>query len=282
MSEIHADQGMNLPQAPSSAGLKRFKPSGAFAALVIGALILSGLWFWNNRLRPQWLVTSGTEMLHPGKLDEAIAAFREAIRLNPGYAPAHSALGDALSLRAKRDEAIGEYRTAIRLDPDSDVAKKARHAIGTNLRKQGKLEEAIAAYKEAVAGGALSEDVYIELSDAEQAQRNVSEAMAEYLDAVRSKPTEFAVHKNLLGVVLRYEGKLSESVAALREAIRLRPDFADAHLNLARTLVSQDEPIAAIIEFREAIRLDPAHAAAQKDLQTALGHLGNLGEVIGK
>jgi tetratricopeptide (TPR) repeat protein len=282
MSELHADQGMNPPRAPSSAGLKRFKSSGVIAALVIGALILGGLWSWYNRLRPQWLVTSGTEMLHPGRLDDAIAAFREAIRLNPGSAPAHSALGDALSLRGERDEAIGEYRTAIRLDPGSDAAKRARHGIGTNLRKQGKLEEAIAAYKEAVAGGDLGEYFHIDLYDAENAQRHASEAMAEYLDAVRSKPTEFAVHKNLLGVVLRYQGKLSESVATLREAIRLRPDFADAHLNLARTLVAQDEPIAAIAEFREAIRLDPARAAAQKDLQTALDSLGNLGEVIGK
>ena len=52
------------------------------------------------------------------KHDEAIAEYREAIRLKPDFAEAHNNLGNALQAKGKLDEAIAEYREAIRLKPD--------------------------------------------------------------------------------------------------------------------------------------------------------------------
>ena len=51
-------------------------------------------------------------------LEAAVAAGREAIRLKPDDAHAHSNLGNALKDQGKLDEAIAEYRTAIRLKPE--------------------------------------------------------------------------------------------------------------------------------------------------------------------
>jgi tetratricopeptide (TPR) repeat protein len=52
------------------------------------------------------------------KLDEAIAAFREALWLEPNFPEAHHNLGNALREQGKREEAIAEFRAAIRLKPD--------------------------------------------------------------------------------------------------------------------------------------------------------------------
>src|SRR5207253_10499330 len=46
------------------------------------------------------------------------------------------------------------------------------------------------------------------------------------------------------------EGKLKESAAALREAIRLQPDFAGAHTTLAAVLRQMGDPSAAATESR--------------------------------
>jgi tetratricopeptide (TPR) repeat protein len=56
----------------------------------------------------------------PGRLDEALAEFRESIRLKPDLVEAHDNLGDAL-LRTPSGlgDAIAEYREAIRLDPNA-------------------------------------------------------------------------------------------------------------------------------------------------------------------
>ena len=71
---------------------------------------------------PRPTSTSATPCSSQGKLDEAIAAYREAIRLKPDYAEAHSNLGIALAGQGKLDEAIAEYREAIRLKPDYAAA----------------------------------------------------------------------------------------------------------------------------------------------------------------
>ena len=60
----------------------------------------------------------GIALRDQGKLDEAIAEYRKAIRLKPDLAEAHHNLGIALASQGKLDEAIAEYRKAIRLKPD--------------------------------------------------------------------------------------------------------------------------------------------------------------------
>ena len=58
----------------------------------------------------------------------AVAAGREAIRLKPDDAAAHSNLGIALTSQGKLDEAIAAYREAIRLKPDyADGPQQPRH-----------------------------------------------------------------------------------------------------------------------------------------------------------
>jgi protein O-GlcNAc transferase len=52
------------------------------------------------------------------KLDEAIAAYREAIRLRPDYAETFANLGKVLRNIARLDEALACFREAIRLKPD--------------------------------------------------------------------------------------------------------------------------------------------------------------------
>ena len=81
-----------------------------------------------------------------GKLDEAIAEYREAVRHQARRRRAHNNLGNALSDQGKLDEAIAEYRAAIRLKPDF---AEAHYNLGNALRDQGKLDEAIAEYRAA-------------------------------------------------------------------------------------------------------------------------------------
>ena len=52
------------------------------------------------------------------KLDEAIAEYRIAERLQPNSADFHIGLGEIFEHQEKMDEAIAEYRTAIRLRPN--------------------------------------------------------------------------------------------------------------------------------------------------------------------
>jgi tetratricopeptide (TPR) repeat protein len=81
------------------------------------------------------------------KLDEAIAAYKKAIELNPKYATAYNNLGIALSDQQKLDEAIAAYKKAIELNPKDATAY---NNLGIALSDQQKLDEAIAAHKKAL------------------------------------------------------------------------------------------------------------------------------------
>src|SRR5262249_19699430 len=58
-----------------------------------------------------------------GRLDEAIAAYREALRLNKDDAEVHSNLGNALKDKGHLDEAIAEGREALRLTKEFPNAR---------------------------------------------------------------------------------------------------------------------------------------------------------------
>ena len=58
------------------------------------------------------------------KLDEAIACFRQALELDPKFAPAHRNLGIALYKQGKLDEAIACFRNALEVDPNDAQAHR--------------------------------------------------------------------------------------------------------------------------------------------------------------
>ena len=55
------------------------------------------------------------------------------------------------------------------------------------------------------------------------------------VEAIRIKPDYAEAYSNL-GNALKERGSLDEAVAAYREAIRIKPDFAEAHSNLIMCL----------------------------------------------
>jgi serine/threonine protein kinase/tetratricopeptide (TPR) repeat protein len=77
----------------------------------------------------------GNALSDKGRLDEAIAEYREAIRLKKDYAAAHSNLGDALYDKGMLDEAIAEYKEAIRLRKD---LPQAHSNLGVDLRDKSR------------------------------------------------------------------------------------------------------------------------------------------------
>jgi tetratricopeptide (TPR) repeat protein len=70
---------------------------------------------------------------------------------------------------------------------------------------------------------------------------------------------------NLIGLILRDQGKIDGAIAEYRKATELDPDFGLAHRNLGLALGNQKKYGEAIAECQKAIKLDPhpegAHAA---------------------
>jgi Flp pilus assembly protein TadD len=71
--------------------------------------------------------------------------------------------------------------------------------------------------------------------------------------------------------VLAQEGKFSDAVVQFREALRLEPDAADIHNNLGSLLAESGRREEARAQFEEALRLKPDYPDARDNLR----RLGN-------
>jgi len=126
-----------------------------------------------------------------GDLDAAISTYRQSLDVTP-TAEAHTFLGWAMSFQGRLDEAIEECHRAIAVDPDFG---NPYNDIGVYLMQQDKLEEAIPW-----------------LERAKQASRY--------------EPRQFPFMN--LGRIYTKQGRWSEALRELQEAVRVAPRDAGA------------------------------------------------------
>ncbi len=185
------------------------------------------------------LFTTGVAYQQAGRPTEAEACYRQVLAAQPYhagaahlFAQAYLGLGAALRTQGKLDEALAAYRKANELKPD---LVEAAYNLANALKALGRLDEAVAAYRHAIRIQPGLLQAHCNLGNALCDQGKPDEAVAAFRQALRIKPDHANAQLNL-GSTLLEQGKIDEAVAACREAIRLRPDFAEAASNLAFSL----------------------------------------------
>jgi tetratricopeptide (TPR) repeat protein len=154
-------------------------------------------------------------LLDGGKFDEAVAEFRQSLRLNPDSAPTQYNLGFALSVRGRRDEAIAAFQDALRIDPDY---AQAHNNLGALLQLGGHPEAALEHFHRAAA----------------------------------LRPDNVEAHTNL-GQLLAIRGDAVGAAAQFTEALSLRGDNVQALAGLAWIRATSSQP--ALRDAAEAVRL---------------------------
>ncbi len=81
-----------------------------------------------------------------------------------------------------------------------------------------------------------------------------------------------------LGFNLQQVGYLQEAIGQYEVALRLDPDYADAHLDLASVLLGLGRPQEAAVQCQETLRLMPHHIGARVNLGNALLQMGKVPE----
>src|SRR5262249_25567104 len=96
-------------------------------------------------------------------------------------------------------------------------------------------------------------------------EHRLDEAMAEFREALRLRPTYAEAHSNM-GMALELSGNSAGAIAQYEAALQLSPRFATAHFNLGRLLAIQGHPNGAMEHFEAAVRSDPDLVEAQANL----------------
>ena len=108
-------------------------------------------------------------------------------------------------------------------------------------------------------------------------EQNYADAARHHEAALKIQPDYAPAHCNL-AIILANEGKLNEAVAHFRKAMQFSPREPMMHFNLAVALEMQGKIEEAVAEYRTCAAGKPDNAIVYYNLGVALEKLGRLGE----
>ncbi len=200
-----------------------------------------------------------------GEKGAAIESFRRSIGLDPEWAESRQSLGAVLVETGQLREGEAELRSALRFRPTLPAA----HAqLAYLLANRGELEGAVWHFARA---GEAAINLYSYGITLARMNR-LGEARVQLEKSLLADGNQPMAHE-VLGRLLEAAGKGPEAEKHYREAIRLRPDFGRAHVDLGAVLGRRGDRAGAAAEFRMALS-DPdpeVRAAATAGLAAAGG-----------
>jgi tetratricopeptide (TPR) repeat protein len=198
-----------------------------------------------------------TALARAGKADEAVAQFEEVLAEKPDDAVRQAQLrvdyGNLLADVGRTEEALAAYRRALELDPQ---LAKAHYNLGLTQLSLGQGEEAKGSFREAIALQPDYPEAHTNLGVVLASQGAVDEALEHYRTAVELRPDDGGTRFNL-GQGLLLAGQVEEGLTELRRGVELAPGNPSGHLLLGRALLSLGRLGPAAESLQNALRLRP-------------------------
>jgi tetratricopeptide (TPR) repeat protein len=193
------------------------------------------------------------------RFPEAAAAYRKAVNFSNGeFAPALANLAAVLYRIGEYAESIATYRRALNLDSENASAwiylAEAYQKTGDNVGALQALEKARRIDSTDISLVYQQSEVHIAMEEFEAAAKLVREGYAK-----NSEETDFLVY---LGDIYRLNKNFSESVAAYREALAIKPNDKELLYKLADCLAEDQKPYLAMDVLNQIMQMDPGFTDA--------------------
>ncbi len=185
-----------------------------------------------------------------GQFDDAIAAYEEGLTLNPNLPQLHANLATARDLQA------GIY----------SLAAHRHYQVGVRAQRDGRMEAAIGAWKQAAAESPKYLQAYLQLADLYFKRNEYESAIRTYLSAIGlisdgelAQPTGMADIFYNLGNCYLSAQQLESAVSAYQQAVNINPEMANAWANMGTALLEMERLDVAISACQSALK---AHTTA--------------------
>jgi tetratricopeptide (TPR) repeat protein len=221
-----------VPPPPRPSRARTIAIASAIAAVVVAIVLWQGPWFKRLPEAPPEAVgwyNKGVDAIREGRFWTARTSLEEAVRKFDGYALAYFRLAEACS---ELDDAFSANKALV-------TASSLIRSIG--LRREEKLRIT------AIESGVL---------------RKHDSAIAAYRELAGMYERDAAAWLDL-GRAQEAAGRRADAIVSYRKALSIDSQYAAAHLRLAVLLAQTGEPVVALKEFDESVRL--YHAAGQPD-----------------
>jgi serine/threonine-protein kinase len=262
-------------------------------------------------LRPEVGHSLAHALFNRGRYDEAIALFRELIRLRPNNLHHLHCLGACLFQLQRIDELEAVCRAVLRVDPRSSSAWAN---LGQVLKHKRQDVEAEKCFREAIklspsagppwtglgevqarqgtarrpdAEASLSRGVTLSPRDPHARfalalrlteWHRPDEAIRVYTELIALAPGHAEGHVNLAVLLKSRDAKKAQ--ALLERAVQLRGDLWQARYHLGSLLASRGNYPASLPHLESALRLQPNDLEVRTNLASALASVGRTSEAI--
>ena len=238
-----------------------------------------------DRARPvaqtwgEWHRFRAVALVADERMEEAIAAFKEALRLAPLDERAHLALADGYSQQQRYDEADAALQSAIAALPTSP---KLRHARALVLQRQGLYPEALAEFDKALSLESSlpllgKNSVYETVATLRRARQEFTAAAVAFARRVDLVPNDVKAHRDLGDIYFRQGlDELAWTEFAIAEALAPRDVATQAALAQLHLRAGRNRD--AVTVTRRIIQLSPTDVQAHFVLGTALIRLDQTDE----
>ncbi|MCC7191738.1 MAG: tetratricopeptide repeat protein [Phycisphaeraceae bacterium] len=235
-----------------------------------------------NDYETHWLL--GEVAVNRKQYSQAIAHYRDALRINPKSAKVLNSLGAALFAQTlggatpkfaaspaatqpnvQIEEAISYYQQALAIMPDM---AGAHNNLGTALAVEGKLAEAREHFKRTLEINPSFADAHLGLGSLLAIEGDLGNAVGHFRQAVHYKPHLFAGYV-LLGDAYLQLGRTAAAADAYRSALNEEPDNAIVHDKYGGALAVLNQFDEAIIHFEKALELDHTLQVTAQKLELA-------------
>ncbi|MDQ1469534.1 MAG: protein O-mannosyl-transferase [Bryobacterales bacterium] len=199
------------------------------------------------------------------KDDQAESHFRRALLLAPGYAAAHSIFSQWLFSHQRWNDAFDMATRALALNPADLIARHTLmdlYSAKSDWRMVNKLAKET-----------------LELDPDDDPAKRSLVISATSLDQLRKVEAEVKNSPDAdvylkVSVLYFNSQRYEESIRAAQQALRLRPNLAEAYANMASALHAMGRDAEAVTALREVVRLRPDLTFAKTDLEILLEKAG--------
>jgi tetratricopeptide (TPR) repeat protein len=219
--------------------------------------------------------------VHLGYWRNSITLFQHAIEVTDGNYIAYNNLGSALREDGRVAEALADFEIAAGIEPQ---APDIQENLGEALIAAGRAGEAEPHLLEALRLRPDFGKAHVDLASALIRRGRIDDAESHYRAALQLQPDNAEAQYGL-GGLLAMRGRTQEAVPHFQEGlpyllekVKRSPDSVDGHYNLGTVYAMMGRVDDAIVQFKEAVRLRPEDAEARVNLGTALAARERTGE----
>ena len=219
----------------------------------------------NPQNAPVWHLL-GVTYYSAGDIQKAIAAYQNALKVDPNQPQTHNNLATALAQSDRPTEAVNHYQQAIALAPDYT---ESYYNLAKTYKTLGNLDLALENYQEALKLNSDYTQARQNLGNLYLEQGDYQLAIIELKQVLSQTPTRANVHYSL-AFCYHQQNERKEAIDHYQKALELNPDYTQIHAHLASLLHQENQIEQAIPHYETALIHDPNSPKLHHDLAVAL------------